>query len=211
MISSGGKTTRGMRSIAPSLLSNIWTRFSSHKAWSFCASSSWGFLARIFARSSSAPEKSLSATSSRAPATQAESSSSSAGGTGIGSWWMVHAPPASASAPGGGVSCWMAIEGPSSHGLSGRGAFALVFFALESEGSDGIRADLRARSAGTCWRVAGGGSHGCAACCGAAGGAMCAWIRSSALRRNSRARKFDGSSVYASSQARTASSMRPFR
>src|SRR5713101_184881 len=75
MISSGGRTTRGMWSIAPILLSYIWVRFSSHVAWSFCASSSWGLRARIFPKSSSAPEKSFSATSSRPAAAPWPSSS----------------------------------------------------------------------------------------------------------------------------------------
>src|SRR6202011_5074344 len=61
------------------------------------------------------------------------------------------------------------------------------------------------------------GSHGCGAGAGVPGladllaGDITAWIRSSAERRNSRARRFVGSRRYASSHARTASSMRPLR
>ena len=57
-------------------------------------------------------------------------------------------------------------------------------------------------------------SHGCAPPGSGSGGSpvpMCEWIRSRALRRNSRARRLEGSRRYASSQARTASIILPLR
>src|SRR5207302_2390159 len=145
MISSGGSATRGTRSIEPSLLSYIWMRFSSQTAYSRIASGSLGLRARILESNSSAPEKSLSATSSRAPWAQAPISSFSAGAEGSGSSWMPQAEPCSSSVSPG--DCGSAIDGPSSQGV-GLGGY-------EAGGGGGGRA-------GGLGVVGTSPSHGCA-------------------------------------------------
>src|SRR5882724_5254653 len=178
-------------------------------------------------------EQSLSAPSSRAPRIHTSVSSSETAALGAATLWIDQA----AFPPSPVTSGWgMASEGPSSQGLRGGPGFfcaaaatlgaAADFFgpAWAAPAGGGFRAGepagVGAAAGGTtgAGAVAGcAGSQGCGAGAGAPGladllaGDITAWIRSSAERRNSRARRFVGSSRYASSHARTASSMRPLR
>src|SRR4051812_23496486 len=92
MISSGGMAVFGRASIAPILLSNIKVRLCSQVSWSCRASLSFGLRSRTLLTSSSAPEKSLSATSSRAPRIQTSVSLSGPLAGATASLWIDQAP-----------------------------------------------------------------------------------------------------------------------
>src|SRR5258708_16924755 len=130
MISSGGMAVRARASIEPILLSNISVRLCSQRSKSCCASLLPGLRPRIFPSSSSAPEKSLSATNSREPRIHTSVSSSATASMGSGSLWIDQAP--LDSSPG--LSGWtMAIDGPSSQGLLGGGKEGLSAGASRKE------------------------------------------------------------------------------
>src|SRR5262249_52520729 len=147
--------------------------------------------------------KSLSANISRAPRIQTSAVSPPAAvSIGGGAEEIDHA---SADLSPGSSGCGIATDGPSSHGLFGGGGSAgfcgsggdekVCVLASASGGAANICVDPV--GSGCACGVAGGvaGNHGWAGACGcplAPFGPMWAWIRSSAERRNSRARRLVG-------------------